>query len=424
MATQAKAGTSRTISPIAIGRCARLSLDIAAPLSEADATPPADAGRLAGQMASRAHDLVLRDLPAARSCAGLPAARRALRLPVQLLLRGRGRAASARPSAGMIAGPSLDEVRDMARARWTRPCSTRSTICRADLIELGLNHEQQHQELMLMDLTAAFAAQSAAAGACGTRRRRRPPRLPPPIRWIEGRERDRRDRPCRRRLRLRQRGAAPPRAAPSARAGRPAGDQWRMARLHRGGRLSRSAALAGRRLGLGAGGADRGAALLVAAARRLGPLRPRRHCGRSIPPRRSATSPITRPTPMPAGPARGCRPRRNGRSRPRRFDPASRQPARRAPARFGRCPAEGSGLRQMFGDVWEWTGSRLSSLSRLHARPTGAVGEYNGKFMCSQMVLRGGCCATPRGHVRASYRNFFYPHQRWMFSGLRLAKDL
>jgi ergothioneine biosynthesis protein EgtB len=393
----------------------QLSLAIAAPLSDADAViqPMPDASPAKWHLAHTTwffETFVLRDhLP------GYAAHDETYAFLFNSYYAGEGER-QPRDRRGMIARPSLDEVRAW-RAAVDEALLAAIDRLPADLIRLGLNHEQQHQELMLMDLTCTFF-ENPLRPALWEGEAQAPAAMPAKMAWKDGRAGL---------VEIGHDGAGfgfdneGPRhrvwLEPHQLASRLVTNAEWQAFMADGGYADPLLWLADgwawvRDNRIAAPlywveGAEGWSRFALDGLRPVNPAEPVCHISyyEAEAFARWAGARLPTEAEWEAG-AEG-------------LDPGSgNQLDAAGPVR----PLPSDGSAQMFGDVWEWTGSAY--LPYPGFRPAaGAVGEYNGKFMVSQMVLRGGCCATPRGHVRASYRNFFFPHQRWMFSGLRLARD-
>ncbi|MBW6526325.1 ergothioneine biosynthesis protein EgtB [Sphingomonas sp. RHCKR7] len=326
----------------------------------------------------------------------------------------------ARARRGMITRPTLDEVRGYRAAvdRALLAALPRLPVTARELIALGCHHEEQHQELLVTDMLHLFG-ENPLEPAIWPAARKVPVAMPAPIGWIErgegvveighGGEGFAFDCEGPRHCAL---------LAPHALADRTVtNDEW-AAFVADGGYRDPRWWLADGWAWVQREGVDAPlyweqrdgvwTRLGLDGRRALDPAAPVTHVSFYEADAYASWAGARLPTEFEWEAAAAS------------YDPAGGNQLDRAGALEPRPAGDGPAF---FGDVWEWTGSAYRPYPGF--RPVaGAVGEYNGKFMSGQFVLRGGSCATPRGHVRASYRNFFYPHQRWQFTGVRLAKDL
>ncbi|QIL01651.1 ergothioneine biosynthesis protein EgtB [Sphingomonas sinipercae] len=392
-------------------RTRALTLDLAAPLSDADATiqPFPDASPAKWHLAHTTWFLdtfVLRDfVPGHKSFDDRFA------YLFNSYYEGEGER-HARPKRGLISRPSLEEIR-----AWRRHVD--DAVERAfpglppaalELVELGIQHEQQHQELLLTDILATFAENplepayaEAPAANC---------HAPEPLSWLPGRNGIVEigasgdgfafdcERPRHRTL-----------LHPHAIASRPVTNgEWRAfiadggyekpaLWLSEGWEWVRSDAVAAPLYW-----DEDGAQFTLAGRRTVDPAAPVSHISYYEADAFARWAGARLPTEA------------EWEDFAASADPNLGNQLDCAGAAMPKPPGD------IFGDVWEWTQSAFTPYPGF-TTAEGTVGEYNGKFMCSQQVLKGASCATPRGHSRASYRNFFPPSARWQFTGVRLARD-
>lgn len=329
-----------------------------------------------------------------------------------------------RPRRGMLSRPSLAQVlshRSSVDARMERLLRDPAPRV-AQIVAMGLQHEQQHQELLLTDIKHAFSSQPLKP-AWRDDLPLPPPARDVPLRWIEGAEG------------IVEIGAAPwpendafafdnesPRhrtlLQPHALANRPVTNGEYRDFIDDGGYREP-------RLWLSAGWAtvqaqgwraplywddDNAREFTLGGLRDIDPHAPVCHLSYFEADAFARWAGARLPTEAEWEHAAEARPVAGNFVERGWFHPVG-------------ADADDGDLLQLFGDAWEWTSSAYAPYPGF-ATMDGALGEYNGKFMCNQQVLRGGSCASAADHLRASYRNFFQPPDRWQFSGLRLAKDL